>query len=416
MVMFAEYCFNKSHSMAYGYVTYQTAYLKAHYPVEYMAALLSSNSGDQEKVQRYIASALSMGIEVLPPDINRSDVDFTPSDNNILFGLTAVRNVGSGPVESILKAREAGGDFKSLADLCDRVDSKMVNKRALEALIYCGSFDTITDNRQQLIKDLELVVDWAQSRAKDRDSGQTNLLDLLSGGLTNTPTKAFDLAPKATPTADFDKPERLRLEKEILGFYISDHPLKALQQSSKILAPIDLSSLKEIHEKTSVSAIIMITTIKPVTTKKGDAMCIIQMEDLTGQSEAVVFPKSFVKVGYLMKPDARLMVWGTVDRRDDQVQFIIDDAQPIESVKMVMVELDTTMANDVVKQNQLRNILRLQNTEDRSGKVPVIAIVSDRQRQQFVRFGTQFRVKDDLLTVEALKKEGFIARTSQLVG
>jgi DNA polymerase III subunit alpha len=157
MVMFAEYCFNKSHSMAYGYVTYQTAYLKAHYPVEYMAALLSSNSGDQEKVQRYIASALSMGIEVLPPDINRSDVDFTPSDNNILFGLTAVRNVGSGPVESILKARESGGDFKSLADLCDRVDSKMVNKRALEALIYCGSFDTITDNRQQLIKDLELV-------------------------------------------------------------------------------------------------------------------------------------------------------------------------------------------------------------------------------------------------------------------
>lgn len=416
MVMFAEYCFNKSHSMAYGYVTYHTAYLKAHYPVEYMAALLSSNSGDQEKVQRYIASALSMGIEVLPPDINRSDVDFTPSGNNILFGLTAVRNVGLGPVSAILKARESGGIFKSLADLCDRVDSKMVNKRALEALIYCGAFDCISKNRQQLIKDLELVLDWAQSRAKDRDSGQTNLLDLLSGGSATSSAQAFDTAPKASPVEDFEKSERLRLEKEILGFYISDHPLKSLQQSSKVLAPIELSSLKEIHEKTSVSAIIMITAVKPVTTKKGDSMCIIQMEDLTGQSEAVVFPKSFEKVGYLMKADARLMVWGTVDRRDDQVQFIIDDAQPIEAVRMVMVELDTKMASDVERQYKLRDILRSQNADDRSGKVPVVAIVSDRQRQQFVRFGTQFRVKDDLLTVEALKKEGFIARTSQLVG
>ena len=415
MVMFAEYCFNKSHSMAYGYVTYQTAYLKAHYPVEYMAALLSSNSGDQEKVQRYIASALSMGIEVLPPNINRSDLDFTPSDNNILFGLTGVRNVGLGPVTAILNARESGGDFKSLADLCDRIDSKMVNKRALEALIYCGSFDTIEINRQQLINDLELVVDWAQSREKDRISGQTNLLDLLSGGSTTTVMPAFDLAPKAPKTDDYAKPERLRLEKEILGFYISDHPLKALQQPSKILAPIDLSSLKEIQGKTNVSAIIMITTVKPVTTKKGDAMCIIQMEDLTGQSEAVVFPKSFMKVGYLMKPDARLMVWGTVDRKDDQTQFIIDDAQSIETVKMVMVELDAKLAGDAEKQHRLREILRSQNGDDRSGKVPVVAIVSAQQRQQFVRFGAQFRVKDDVSTVDALIKAGFIARTTALV-
>ncbi len=414
MVLFAEYCFNKSHSTAYGYVTYQTAYLKAHYPVEYMAALLSANSGDQEKVQRYIASALSMGIEVLPPDVNRSGEDFTPSGTNILFGLTGVRNVGHGPVESILQARESGGEFKSLADLCDRVDSKMVNKRALEALIYCGAFDTIEENRHQLIKDLEVVTDWAQSRARDRASGQTSLFDLFATA-TETPQPAFETAPSAPKVEEFPKQERLRLEKEILGFYISDHPLRGLQQSSRVLAPISLSSLKEVNEKTSVSAIVMIVSVKPVTTKKGDSMCIVQMEDLTGNSEAVVFPKSFQKVGLMMVPDARLMIWGTVDRQDDRVQFIIDDAQPIEAVKMVMVEMDTKDASDGWHQNKLRNILRSQNGDDRSGRVPVVAIVEQNHRKQFVRFGMQFRVKDDLATVAELTKEGFTARSTALI-
>ena len=418
MVKFAEYCFNKSHSTAYGYVTYQTAYLKAHYPVEYMAALLSANSGDQEKVQRYIASAQSMGIEVLPPNVNQSDEDFTPSGTNILFGLTGVRNVGHGPVASLLEARESGGNFKSLADLCDRVDSKMVNKRALEALIYCGAFDTIAPNRHQLIKDLELVIDWAQSRARDRASGQTSLFDLFAAVSTPSavPQAAFETAPHAPTVDEYPKQERLRLEKEILGFYISDHPLKGLQKSSRMLAPIELGSLKQVQEKTSVSAIVMITTVKSVITKKGDPMCIIQMEDLTGQSEAVVFPKSFLKVGLMMVPDARLMIWGTVDRQDDRVQFIIDDAQPIESVKMVMVDLESKIASDVVQQNKLRTILRSQNGDDRSGRIPVVAIVGSLHRQQFVRFGMQFRVKDDVATVEQLIKEGFTARSTALVG
>jgi DNA polymerase-3 subunit alpha len=152
MLKFAEYCFNKSHSTAYGYVTYQTAYLKANYPVEYMAAVLTANSGDQDKVQRYIGSCIAMGLQVEPPDVNRSGVDFTPLDDKILFGLSAVRNVGLGPVECILKARTAGGGFKSLADLCDRVDARAVNRRALESLIYCGAFDKLEPNRQQLIQ------------------------------------------------------------------------------------------------------------------------------------------------------------------------------------------------------------------------------------------------------------------------
>ncbi|MEL7334058.1 MAG: DNA polymerase III subunit alpha, partial [Cyanobacteria bacterium J06560_2] len=247
MVLFAEYCFNKSHSTAYGFVTFQTAYLKANYPVEYMAALLTAISGDQDKVQMYIASCLSMSIQVLPPDVNKSEVDFTPLDNEILFGLSAVRNLGLGAIEALIVSRQEEGPFTSLPDLCDRVDLRAVNKRALEALILSGAFEGIEPNRQQLMHDLELVVDWAQSRAKDREVGQGNLFDMLGAApaAEGAPQKGFESAPKAPPTPDFDPQERLKLEKELLGFYISDHPLKNIQHSAKILAPIELATLAE---------------------------------------------------------------------------------------------------------------------------------------------------------------------------
>ncbi|NEQ12249.1 MAG: trans-splicing intein-formed DNA polymerase III subunit alpha C-terminal partner DnaE-C, partial [Moorea sp. SIO4E2] len=147
--MVASNCFNKSHSTAYGYVTYQTAYLKANYPVEYMAALLTASSNSTDKIQKYIATCSTMGIEILPPDINRSDFDFTPISNSILFGFSAIRNLGHGAINCIIKARETGGEFKALADLCDRVDLRTLNRRGLEALIYCGAFDSIQPNRQQ---------------------------------------------------------------------------------------------------------------------------------------------------------------------------------------------------------------------------------------------------------------------------
>lgn len=419
MVKFAEYCFNKSHSCAYGYVTYQTAYLKANYPVEYMAALLTANSGDQDKVQRYISSCINMGIQVEPPDINRSGVDFTPTGKSILFGLSAVRNVGLGPVECLLAAREEGGAFKSLADLCDRVDSRSVNRRALEALIYSGALDHLEPNanRNQLVQDLELILDWAQSRAKDRASGQGNLFDLL--GTPSTATQAapasFELAPKAPPVPDFAQQERLRLEKEILGFYISDHPLKSIRAAARILAPINLGDLAEYSDNTTVSAVVMLTSVKPVTTKKGDRMAIIQLEDLTGQTEAVVFPKSYLRIEQHIQTDARLMVWGKVDRRDDQVQFIIDDAEPIETVQMVMVELNPKLASDIEQQHRLRTVILQNRGEEEKARVPVVAIVSSQNKRHFVRFGPQFRVQDYQATVNALIKAGFQARSSALV-
>ncbi len=269
----AANCFNKSHSTAYGYVTYQTAYLKANYPLEYMAALLTANSGDTEKVQKYINNCLNMGIQIEPPDINCSGLDFTPVADKILFGFTAVRNVGQNAIACILSARNEGGEFKSLGDFCDRVDLRAVNRRTLESLIYCGAFDKIQPNRHQLIQDLALVYDWAQGRAKDKASGQGNIFDLLGGGFA-TPNNikannAFETAPKAQAVPDFPAQKKLQMEKELLGLYVSDHPLKSLSKMLPLLTPINLSQLSEQREETKLCAVVMLNGVKKVVTKNG---------------------------------------------------------------------------------------------------------------------------------------------------
>ncbi|WP_008318757.1 OB-fold nucleic acid binding domain-containing protein [Leptolyngbya sp. PCC 6406] len=415
----ASNCFNKSHSTAYGFVTFQTAYLKAHYPVEYMAALLTANSGDQDKVQSYIANCIAMGIDVLPPNVNKSQVDFTPEGKCILFGLSAVRNVGQGAIECILAEREAeGGPFKSLADLCDRVDLHAVNRRALEALILCGALDTLESNRNQLMQDLDLVLDWAQGRAKDRAVGQGNLLDMLGGfgSDDSAPSGGFESAPKAPSVADFDPQEKLKQEKELLGFYISDHPLKSVQKSARILAPISLGDLGSQPDNVTLSAIAMLAQVKPVVTKKGDRMAIVVLEDLTGSVEGVVFPRSYERIGQYIQTDARLMVWGKCDRRDDQVQFIVDDAEPIEAVRMVMVELDPRVASDIEQQHRLRNVIRTsQGDNPAQARVPVVVVIGAKHQRQIVRLGAQFRVKDPDAAVAALAQAKFKATATPLI-
>ncbi|OWY67427.1 DNA polymerase III subunit alpha [cyanobacterium TDX16] len=414
MMKFAEYCFNKSHSTAYGYVTYQTAYLKANFPVEYMAALLTANSDKTEQVQKYIATCLNMNIQIEPPDINRSGIDFTPIENNILFGLSAVKGLGGEAIASILKARSEG-EFKSLADFCDRVDLRAVTRRTIEPLIYCGAFDKLEPNRQQLLKDLELVHDWAQSRARDRAIGQFSLFDL--GGLTDTSQSesSFDSAPKAPPVADFQQSEKLRKEKELLGFYVSDHPLKAVRQAAQILSPINLSDLENIHSETSVSSVVMLTSMKPVTTKKGDRMAILQLEDLTGQTEAVVFPRTYERISHLLEADTRLIVWGKVDRRDDKVQMIIEDVEPIENVRLVMVELDPLQAGNIQEQHRLQEVLQQQVEEKEKAKIPVFAIIQDARNRQLVRLGRSYWVQDSRTAIEALRTANFPAHVQPLL-
>jgi DNA polymerase III subunit alpha len=412
----ASNCFNKSHSTAYGYVTYQTAYLKANYPVEYMAALLTANSGDQDKIPKYITTCLNMGIKVEPPDINRSGVDFTPLESSILFGMSAVRNVGLAVIEGILAARAEKGPFQSLADLCDRMDPKLVNKRALEALIHCGGMDALGNNRNQLVQDLEIILDWAQSRARDRAVGQGNLFDLAgTSGAGVDPSTALDSVPKAPPVEDFPESEKLRFEKELLGFYISNHPLREVEKSARLMAPISLSNLEMQPDNISLSAIVLLTEVKPIVTKKGDRMAVVQIEDLTGKTEAVIFPKSFERIGRYIEADRRMMIWGKVDRRDDRTQFIIEDAEPIEEVRFVMVEIPAQDAANIQRQQQLRDVLRSQSGETHEAKVSVIAKIKGDRQNQLVRLGVQFRIKDESATVAALLRSGFQANASSLM-
>lgn len=415
----ASNCFNKSHSTAYGYVTFQTAYLKANYPVEYMAALLTVNSSNQDKVQKYIANCQAMGIEVELPNINRSGEDFTPLQDRILFGLSAIRNVGEGPIRQILEVRQQGGDFQSLADFCDRVDGSVRNKRVLESLIHCGAFDLLEPqaNRRQMAEDLPLILEWAQSRAKDRDMGQGNLFDLggSSPSLTGGPS-TFKSAPKAPSVADYAPQERLSREKELLGFYVSDHPLKAVNRASWILAPVNLSDLGDYGDhKGTVSAIVMVPEVKVVITKKGDRMALLILEDLSGQVDGVVFPKAFERIGSHLHNDARLMVWGKAERRDEQIQLVVEDAEPVEMVRMVMVELNVPMANNVQEQYRLKTVLQQSQGDPDLAKVPVVAVIHADQRRQFVRLGTQFRVQNPEQTVQALLEQNFQARVAPLI-
>ena len=411
MVLFAEYCFNKSHSTAYGAVTYQTAYLKANYPVAYMAALLTVNSGSSDKVQRYIANCNAMGIEVLRPDINESGLDFTPVGRRIRFGLGAVKNLGEGVIKEILTSRAKTGRFDSLADLCDRLSIGLINKRALEALIHSGALDDLEPqgNRAQLAADLELVVSWASDRAKDRASGQGSIFDLAS--TTSSSTTHLESAPKAVATQEYDLRQKLRLEKEIVGFYLSDHPLKPLRKPARLLAPVSLAELDQLPDKRKVSAIVMVSVLKVVTTRKGDPMGVLTVEDLSGSCGAVVFPKTYAQLHQHLSQDSRLLLWATVDRRDEQVQLIIDDCSVVEDLNLVMVTLEASRAADLVYQNKLRTCLQGQSSQERVlAKSPVVLELHGKNARRYVRVGHQFRVCDPDATVKALNQAQFKAR------
>ncbi len=436
MVKFAEYCFNKSHSTAYAYVTYQTAYLKANYKVEYMAALLTANSGDQDKVQKYITNCQGMGIEVEGPDINRSGVEFTPIEGKILFGLSAVRNVGEGAIENILAARNEKGPFQSVKDLCERIDLRSVNSRAMESLIKCGALDRLNPNRQQLIKHIELLVPWAQKQAKDRSSGQYSLFDLPSESKTNN----FDSAPKAPDVKDFIPREKLQFEKDMLGFYVSDHPLKSLQKIAANFDPVPISVSDLAEQRGKINVIVMIVDIKPVTTKKGDRMAILQIEDLSGKAEAVVFPKNYEQVNAFLVTDAPVLISGKIDhKRDEQTQIIVEQVQVIdnnqilpesndpeispepellpskpstqwwESDQVVMIKLTPELVQNEAKLQHLRAILQEYSGDQDQPKIAAIGLLTAQEQLQLVLLGHHAWVQNPHSAVAALNSAGFSA-------
>jgi DNA polymerase-3 subunit alpha len=431
MLLFAEYCFNKSHSTAYGYVTYQTAYLKANYPVEYMAALLTSNSGDQDKVQKYIANCQELNITVQGPDINRSGVDFTPVDANaekgtILFGLSAVKNIGDNAIHAILTEREANGRFHSLADLCDRINLHTVNSRALEALIKCGALDGLNPNRKQAIEYMPLAIKWAQDRAKEQETGQLNLFDQLA---VMTETSTFESAPVPPNIADFPVEEKLQFEKELLGFYVSEHPLKNAGRIAEQLGieVVSLGKLDEQKSRTKISVLVVLTEVKQILTKKDERrMAFLQMEDIEGKAEAVVFPDTYEQFHELLIPDTPILIDGKVDRRDDRTQLIVEEAKvlkldeltslpeaviPKRITEMILLELTTDLIHTPAMLDHLKVILQEHSADKTKATVPAVAIIvkaGDRHRVAAI-CGPNFWVQDCHNVVRALNSAGFPA-------
>jgi DNA polymerase-3 subunit alpha len=353
--------------------------------------------------------------------VNASGIDFTPVGERILFGLSAVRNLGDGAIRALIEARLTDGPFRSLADLCDRIPGSTLNRRSLESLIHCGAMDGLepSANRAQLMADLDLIIDWASSRAKDRASGQGNLFDLLGGGADAGPAASapggdLSTAPKAAAVADYPPTEKLRLEKELVGFYLSDHPLKQLTRPIQLLSAVGLGSLEEQSDKARVSVVGMVSGLRPVTTRKGDRMAVLQLEDLSGSCEAVVFPKTYARLADHLMVDARLLIWASVDRRDEQVQLIVDDCRVIDELKFLMVELQAEEASDITVQHKLRECLNQHRTDkdDAGIRVPVVAMVRHHDQVRYVRLGHQFCIKDSSAALNTLTAQAFRARLS----
>ncbi len=414
----ASNCFNKSHSTAYAYVTYQTAYLKANYPVEYMTALLTASSDSQDKVEKYRDNCQRMGIEVIPPDINRSEKNFTPTrDKQIIFGLSAVKNLGEGAIDNILQKRDAEGEgkFQALADFCDRVDLRVVNKRSIEALIYCGAFDSINSNRQQLMEDLAPVMSWAQSQAQDRATGQMSIFD-IEESTEGEKKSTWQYAPKGKKVEDFSLQEKLKIEKEYLGFYVSDHPLKGVKDAAKMLAPVNLNAIQE-YKKKKISAIVSLTGVKTHITKNGEPMAFLQMEDVVGQAEGIVFASSYSKVSGLLKEDAQLMIVGRVEEKKDEekYQIIIDSAEAVEKVRILQLKLSPLDAGNKSRQDTLKSILKQYSRDKDRAKIPVVAVIEQGKKRYFVCFGPDFWVSDHERTIQSFQNAGFEADSRLLL-
>ncbi len=266
MDKFAGYGFNKSHSAAYALISYQTAYLKAHYPVEYMAALLNSLLNNTDQVVKLINECREKGIAVLPPDVNVSDLDFTVVEGKIRFGLGAVKNVGEGAIETILAARAKDGPFRSIFDFCERVDPSKVNRRVLEHLIKCGAFDSIHADRARVLAGMDQALERAQARQRDRSAGQLSLFDLLRA----TPQKARE--PEILPDVpSWDSRTLLNYEKESLGFYISGHPLDHYENQIRALCTADTQRVRERQDGAKVILCGLLTITKELVTKKETA-------------------------------------------------------------------------------------------------------------------------------------------------
>lgn len=319
MAKFADYGFNKSHSAAYALIAYQTAWLKSHYPAQFMAALLSCDVNNADKVVRYINECKDHELEVLPPDINESNQDFTVINKRIRFGLAAIKNVGQAALDSIMEERNKEGQYSALTEFCTRVDSQKVNRRVIESLIKAGAFDLFKAKRSQLFAILDQALSQAQAAQRDRLSGQMSLFSTL-------PAKSIagSSTIKLPDLPEWQTKQKLAFEKETVGFYITGHPLDSFRQEIKAIADTNISGLTAWGDNQPVRIGGVIRDLKNHKSKKGDAMAFVTLEDTTGAVEVVVFPDSFSQCSHLLVTDQPIIIQGTI-KKDERGNKIIAD-------------------------------------------------------------------------------------------
>ena len=311
METFGRYGFNKSHSAAYALLAYQTAYLKTHYPIEFMAALLTSEAQNAEKIVKYISECREMKIEILPPDINESFKHFAVFGNQIRFGLTAVKNVGDAAIDIILTEREGKGKFKSLYDFCHRVDLRKVNRRVIESLIKCGAFDFSKAYRSQMLTLLGELLEQSQSAQRKKGEPQLSMLIDRSQGLK-----------EEYPDIDeFPENQLITFEKETIGFYISRHPLSRYQEEIKKYTDVDTSTLPKLQNGAEVKICGLVSVLKEIVTKRGDRMAFLTLEDMKGFVEVILFPEVFKAALPHLRGGDPLLVKGTLDISEETIKL-----------------------------------------------------------------------------------------------
>lgn len=389
---FAGYGFNKSHAAAYALVAYQTAYLKAHFPVEFMAALLTSVRHNTDKVAQYIAECRHMGIEVLPPDINESLEVFAAVDGKIRFGLTAVKNVGENVARAIIKCREEKGRFVSFSDFCEKMEQAQLNKKAVESLIKSGAFDSQGAKRSQLMRIYEDVLSRAHKNQKQAAQGQLSLFEMIDGG------EAMDDDLPDIP--EYPQSEILSMEKEVLGLYLSGHPLKEYEDILNRKTTLKSSDLKgdeiDIEDNSQVTVGGIITDIKMKSTKGEKLMAFITLEDLTGSMEIIAFPTVYEKFSDRLKQDSKVLIRGRVDLKEEEMPKIIaEEIEPLEKKKegTLVVLLSENDGNKILEDLKQFFLLHPGNVPVTiySGADDMKAILVD--KSYYVNFSAEFSKK-----------------------
>ena len=399
ILAFASYCFNRSHSAAYAFVAYQTAYLKCHYPVEYLSALLSSVASEADKTQLYIEEALKKGIKVLPPDINHSMASFTPDGDNIRFGLASIKQVGEGVIEDIIKEREENGDFKSIYDYIKRVDIKCSNKKTLEGLIKAGAFSSIEKSRKQLWENIEYITSTASKESKAKESGQGSLFDML-GDSSAVEDAKFQLAGS---DEEYNDRTIQNLEKEFLGFYITSHPLSTIRDKLPFLMTHKITELDNLSNDKMVTICGLITATKQIPTKKDPSKFIrfVTIEDLSGKIENVIaFNNKIAEYGNFLQNEQRVIVSGKVSKREgeEHASLIVETVKTVDNSNIFDIKL-----LDEFKYEELfllKGILAEHNGSD-----PVTFKLNEYDNEIKILTSSMFWVESSNDLINKLKKE-----------